>query len=122
MGICQGPGCDRETERRYCDGHWKQLQRGGPLLPLRLPQSPLEAFLAAGSDWLEAEGDDEYRRAEKRVLLAGEAWLRSRGWRPPRAIPCQACPGRREPEQLQLPLRFKRPPPRPVHARAYSVA
>lgn len=118
MGICQGPECDRECERRYCDAHWKQIQRTGKLTPLRPPLSPKEAVLEAGAAWLDADSEDDlaYKRAEQAFLARTEAWMRSRGWRPPS--------NHRQTArvllivQLSLPLR----PPRGVHARAYARA
>jgi hypothetical protein len=68
--------------------------------------SPEEAALLAGNDWLEAEDEDEYRKARSRYLVAMERWMRARGWRPPpppKPIPC-CC----HLVQLDLPLRARR--------------
>jgi hypothetical protein len=106
MGTCQGPECDRETERRYCEAHRKQLARRGVLTPIQPPMSPEEAALMAGNEWLEADEEDEYRRARTRFLMATERWLRAQGWRPPtKAKAAQYCVGL---VQLQLPLKVRR--------------
>lgn len=84
---CEAPGCEREAHRRLCWAHSKQKQRGHPLTPVRAAVSPLEQFIIAGNELVEAESDAEWRRALRGMARAGEAWLRARGWSPPPDAP-----------------------------------
>lgn len=82
---CGGPECERPAERDgLCAGHRKQKQRGGPLRPLEERTSIEERVLEAGSDWLEAESDQDFATSRARFLRSAEAWMRARGWRPPK--------------------------------------
>lgn len=117
--YCSFPDCLEEAKRYgLCWGHAKQRQRGRELTPLAQAMSPKEAFLEAALAWVEAEGDAEYDQAEARVMRSGEAWMRSRGWRPP-VTPRGARPTC---VFVQLVLPLKACPPRRVHGRAYATA
>ena len=111
MGIgayCAFPECGEEAQRYgLCWGHAKQKQRGRGLTPLKEQLTPEEAVLEAGSDWLEAEEDADYRRARARFLVASMRWMRAQGWRPPVPARNAACCAL---VQLSLPLRARRAP------------
>jgi hypothetical protein len=96
---CIGPECSEPAARGdLCWGHLKQRERGQTLRPIE-KLTPEEVVIRAGSEFLEAEGDEEYDAARARFLRASERWLLSRGWRPPLEKPAE---GGRKVVQLGL--------------------
>ncbi len=87
---CEGPGdggnewCGRAVFRGgLCFGHRRQLGRGQSLRPLKGKAPPFERVIEAGSAFLEAESDEEYRSRLDAFRRAAEGWLRAEGWTPP---------------------------------------
>lgn len=106
--FCRVDGCDRPADRGdLCWSHVRQMQRGRPFTPIQVPLSPEEAVIKAGNDWLEADEDDDYRKARTRFLMVTERWLRAQGWRPP--VPPRRPPCCAHLVQLVLPLKVRRP-------------
>jgi hypothetical protein len=111
--YCEFRDCALLAERvqddglALCSGHRKQMHRRGRLSEIQTPLSPEEVALRAGSAWLEADGEDDYKRARLLFLGMTQRWLRSLGWRPPvpqksTGTPCLVV-------QLVLPLKPRRP-------------
>lgn len=92
---CSIADCAKPTEGSgLCAMHRKRLQRlrrGIGRRPVAAPPAregltPLEAVIVTGSDFLEAESDEEYRLALRSFRKACAAWMASNGWRPPAAL------------------------------------
>jgi hypothetical protein len=80
---CIGPECERQADRgSLCWGHRKQMERGQVLRPIA-KLTPEERVIEAGSAYLEAEDDDEFRTTRARFLRMCELLMLSQGWRPP---------------------------------------
>lgn len=104
---CVGPGdlgeecCGRPVFRSgMCLAHTKQRQRGQALRPIKEKVSPFERVILAGNVLVDAESEDEYRRARASLRSAAEAWLRDEGWTPPLRVE-----GARVPQSEHEPVR-----------------
>lgn len=99
--TCIGPHCKEPAARGdLCWGHAKQRSRGQALRAIE-KLSPEERVIEAGSAWLEAEDEGEYRTARVRFLRACEQLFLAQGWRVPR--PDRSSPaGGESVEQLAL--------------------
>jgi hypothetical protein len=81
--TCIGPECKEPAARGdLCWGHLKQRERGQVLRPIA-KLTPEERVIEAGSAYLEAEDDDEFRTTRARFLRMCELLMLSQGWRPP---------------------------------------
>jgi hypothetical protein len=81
--TCIGPECKEQAARGdLCWGHLKQRERGQVLRPIA-KLTPEERVIEAGSAFLEAEDEDEYRATRARFLRMCELMVLSQGWRPP---------------------------------------
>lgn len=81
--TCIGPECKEPAARGdLCWGHLKQRERHQVLRPIE-KLTPEERVLEAGSEWLEAEEDEEYEAKRARFLLMCERMMLAKGWRPP---------------------------------------
>lgn len=81
MGYCEAPDCFRETPARggrYCEVHFKRLQRGrglrGPS-QARHPH-PFARLVAVSLEYANAETDEQFSRARDRLRKAAIAYVR----------------------------------------------
>jgi hypothetical protein len=95
--TCVGPGalgedcCGRPAARGgLCWAHLKQRERGQQFRPIPERLSSFERVIVAGSAFLEAEDEPEYRMSLVAFRRAAEAWLREEGWQPPARVPSEA--------------------------------
>lgn len=86
--YCEAIECIRPAFRSgHCETHVKQLQRHGITSRIREHQSPEDRLIEACHAFAECSSDDEgdYEAKRKALLRAGIAWMRARGWSPPKA-------------------------------------
>jgi hypothetical protein len=85
VSECSAPGCSKPARGRYCEAHWKRLQRRRPLdAPLqRRAAEDLDGLEQAALRLADAEGQEEYLAARDALRKASDARSLARGWRPP---------------------------------------
>ncbi len=100
MKKCAAPGCERPARGRFCDMHWKRVQRGAPLTGVDDARYALldaaldEALEPALVDLLKADAvlraipsdvtqDPACAEALRRLGDAAVRFAEACGWRPP---------------------------------------